>query len=239
MEIIKRNFVKCINMTKRFYSENIIITLFLIFALLIIGCYLLKIDCIEHKNAKTVFGLIKDLAIGYIVNFIFYVTQIYIPTAKKNKVLYARINESLNDIGHLMLSIFQEITREKVQEPLSEDFLNGLLRLRLDCRTAVADITRSNRDGIVFYTVRELLYNKIVVVNQRIDTLVMYYQGILQPDIISDLENIKKSQLHTIVFQILFNANDVRFSGMSNFYLQYYELKNKLLADKEKFYEIL
>lgn len=226
---------------ERFIRENKTLTCCLILALIEIFIYFATWDEPElFNNAGIVLEIINSIAIGFVVNFIFYVTQVYIPSLKRNKIIYACISDRINDISTRMKELLKNISKEDKQELYNDIFFDDLLNIRLSEETRIGDSSKCDRNQIVFFTVRDLLLNNICDVGYRIDTLIAYYKEYLQPDVMADLEAIKKSMLHTTIRTVLFVPNDVNFSTMknNNFYKQYYFLAMKLILDSEKFYRL-
>ena len=222
---------------KRFYYNNKIISILLIVSLMVIVLHFISLDEPEwFRHAGDAFDVLNNMAIGYVVNFIFYVTQIYVPSIKRNRIIYACINERLKDIGNTMIGLFSGITG--LQAPYDDSFFDQLLTVRLNDETRIADARRTNRDSVVYFTLRELLGNNINAVDRKIDTFISYYKEYLHPEVMSDLEAVKNSLLHTAMREILAIPNDVWFDNMNepNIYKDYYTLAKKVLADNQKYY---
>lgn len=225
---------------KKFYYNNKIISILLIVSLMVIVLHFISLGEPEwFPHAGDAFDVLNNIAIGYVVNFIFYVTQIYIPYVKKNRIIYACINERLKDIGNTMMDLFSGISGLK--PPYDDSFFAQLLTVRLNDETRIADARSTNRDRFVYFTLRELMASNICAVDRKIDTFVSYYKEYLQPEVMTDLEAVKKSLLHTAMRQVLAIPDNLRFNNMSesNFYKDYYTLAEKLLADNQKYYSVI
>ena len=222
---------------KNFYYNNKIISILLIVSLTVMILHFISLGKQEwFRHAGDAFDVLNNIAIGYVVNFIFYVTQIYIPSIRKNRIIYACINERLKDIANTMMGLFSGITG--LQAPYDDSFFDQLLTVRLNDETRITDTRRTNRDSFVYFTLRELLGNNINAVDRKIDTFISYYKEYLHPEVMSDLEAVKHSLLHTAMRQILAIPNDVWFDNMNepNIYKDYYTLAKKVLADNQKYY---
>ena len=222
---------------KHFICENKIIVFFLVVSKLVIILHFVSLDKPEwFPHAGDAFDVLHNIAIGYVVNFFFYVTQIYIPSVKRNKIIYSCINERLTEIGNTMTDLFEGITG--VKKPYDDSFFEELLAVRLNAPTKIGDASKSNSDRIVYFTLRELLWNNINTTNNKIDTFISYYKEYLQPEIMLDLDAIKNSLLHKAIKTVLVCPGDYKFKNMNetNYYKQYYELAINLLKDNKKYY---
>ena len=71
---------------KLFVKENKLISVIFGVSVVVILLYVLSIDIPEIlPHAGDWFDILFQLSIGFVINFMFYVTQVYIPRIKNNK----------------------------------------------------------------------------------------------------------------------------------------------------------
>ena len=71
---------------KLFVKENKLISVIFGVSVVVILLYVLSIDIPEIlPHASDWFDILFQLSIGFVINFMFYVTQVYIPRIKNNK----------------------------------------------------------------------------------------------------------------------------------------------------------
>ena len=85
------------NSIRVFIDKNKLITAFFAISVAVIVAYFLSIDLPEWFNgAGDWFNLLSQLAVGYIINFMFYVTQVYVPNNKRNAIVEACIAKRIS-----------------------------------------------------------------------------------------------------------------------------------------------
>lgn len=87
-----------------FIEKNKLITYFFIISLSIIVSYIWTMEQPElFDGAEKIYNLFFQLAIGYIINFMFYITQVYIPNERKDlavkRCIAKRIEKLINDMN--------------------------------------------------------------------------------------------------------------------------------------------
>lgn len=233
---MKRNIFKFIK------GNKIIFSIFLV-AVVIIVSYILTMDLPElFDGAEEWYNLCFQLSIGYIINFVFYITQVYIPNIKKeakiNKCISARINHIL---GH-MKSMFTQLATKYIPnyhgESLSAENLKLLLNLKFEDHVQVQDASRSSPAKPEYFTVRQWLLACIKNTENDIDKLYRYYSPYISVSLMETLEKILNSTYHSTMKVFLSVPGGVDFSECDdNYFLPYYELIAELENVKQKEYD--
>ena len=88
---------------RTFVEKNKWITNFFFISLFIIISYIWTMEWPElFDGAEEIYNLFFQLAIGYIINFMFYITQVYIPNSNRDitvrKCIAKRIEQLINDM---------------------------------------------------------------------------------------------------------------------------------------------
>jgi hypothetical protein len=227
----------------RFINRNTIIFIFFIVSIIIIVSYILTINLPElFVGAEHWFNLLFQLSIGYIINFLFYITQVYIPNNKRDltirQCISARLNKIIQDMQSNISSLAQIYLENHTGDNYTEDELNQLLRLRFSDKVKVLDARRSTCDNFVYFTVREWLSECIRKTENGIDSLFKYYANYISVDLMLSLEDVLNSTYHTVMKTLLAIPNDVNFSESNgNFFTTYYYLKCRLEEIKQNDYK--
>lgn len=226
-----------------FVKRNSVIFSFFIVSLIIILSYLLTMDCPElFIGAEKWFNLMFQLSVGYIINFMFYVTQVYIPNNKRDSIvrqnISIRINQIVGNMRHSITSLAEIYLKEHTGTKFTDDELSKLLVLRFSDNTKVLDASRTTKDHFVYFTVREWLKDCILKTELEIDRLYKYYGTNISVELIKILEEILHSSYHTTMKILLSVPNDVSFNECNdNFFSTYYHLICELEKINEKEYK--
>lgn len=185
------------------------------------------------NGAEEVYNLFFQLSIGYIINFMFYITQVYIPNNKKEsavrKAITERISSLMNDMDASLSKLAEVYVKDFNGKGYTDEDLKSLLALRFSDTVRVLDAAKTTRDHHVYFTVRCWIEKCIIETEKDIDNLYRYYPSDISTDLMKTLEAILKSQYHTIMKTLLAVPNDVNFSECKmNFFTEYYELIKKL-----------
>ena len=175
-----------------------------------------KAECFPHAGIW--FNVLFQLSIGFIINFVFYITQVYIPqrklTLQANNCIRARIQE----IAHRMNEIFLELGKKYIGEYdenciTSEILLNALRKINFNDRISVLYPSRLNLgkiDDNSYFTVKEWILTRIEFIEHDTDALFKYYATYITPDLMKILERIPKTFMHYNLarktFQMPFNT---------------------------------
>lgn len=82
-----------------FIKRNTLISAFFIISIVIITSYYLTLDLPElFRGAEQWFNLLFQLSVGYIINFMFYITQVYVPNNKRDSIARRNVSMRLNKL---------------------------------------------------------------------------------------------------------------------------------------------
>lgn len=233
---MKKNIIKFIE------ANKIIFSIFLV-AVVIIISYILTMDFPElFDGAEEWYNLFFQLSIGYIINFIFYITQVYIPNIKKEVKINKCISARINSIIDHMKSVFAQLAIQYVPNyhggTLSADDLRLLLNLNFEDHVQVQDASRSSPTKPVYFTVRQWLLKCMRDTENDIDKLYRYYSPYISVSLMETLEKILNSTYHSTMKVFLSIPKGVNFSKCNdNYFLPYYELIEELEKVKQEEYE--
>ena len=225
-----------------FIDKNKLITAFFVISVVVIVTYILSMDLPEWFNgAGDWFNLLFQLAVGYIINFMFYVTQVYVPNNKRNNVVQAcitkRISLLANDMDKSLSHLAAIYTDNHTGIDYTEDELKQILhKLRFSDKVNVIDARKTVGTNLVYFTVRDWLANCISEAERDIDNLFKYYAADIPVELMEILEKIPRSTYHSVMRTLLAAPNDVDFSGAasdpkSNFFFLYFNLIQELLKE--------
>ena len=206
-----------------FIRKNKLIFSFFIISIVVISSYFLTMDWPEiFKGAELWFDFLFQLSVGYIINFMFYVTQVYVPNNRKEAVARKNVSVRLEQIVRYMRDNISSLSKIYLENHKSdtyteEELFNVLCKLRFSDNVKVLDTARTTRENLVYFTVREWIRECI-------------YMRIL--------EKILHSNYHSFMRTLLVAPNDVDFSQCTNFLFEYYMLICELENVNKKDYLI-
>lgn len=227
----------------RFIKRNILIFVLFIASTIIIASYIVTINLPElFVGAEHWYNLLFQLSIGYIINFMFYITQVYIPNNKRDltvrQCISARLDRITKDMRSNISYLAQIYLENHTADEYTEDELNQLLNLSFSDKVKVVDARRTTRDNFVYFTVREWISLCISKAEKGIDSLYKYYASDISVDLMLSLEEVLNSTYHTMMKTLLVVPDDVNFSESNdNFLATYYRLICRLEEINQKDYK--
>lgn len=228
----------------KFIKSNKIIFSFFIVSIVIIVSYTLTINLdwsTSLNEIKKWYNLLFQLAIGYIINFLFYITQIYIPNIRKNIKINKCINTRINHIIRHMDDIFDKLATKYIanyeKRKLSNDDFKEILKLKFEDNVNVLKANSLFYNKNEYFRVKEWLIKCICDVENEIDRLYKYYPQYISASLTEILEQILNSPMHTSMKTFFQIPNGINFSNCEDiFFKPYYELMDKLENIKQKEY---
>lgn len=222
---------------KLFFKENRLISYVFIFSVLVVVIYTLTLDEPEwFPHAGDWFNILFQLSIGFIINFMFYVTQVYIPRIRQNKQAYSCIYKRVTTIELYMKEFFDELAKVyisdyKKDQELSEEQLAVILqKLDFDNEINVINVNRVNMNNC-YFTVKEWMRSRMDFIEHDIDKLYSYYSSYISPELMNVLEKILKSPMHKNMGRTFMNLpNKISFKECNEdiFFKDYYALLKEL-----------
>lgn len=218
---------------KIFIKRNKIIFAFFIISIIVIAAYYLTMDLPElFKGAERWFNLFSQLSIGYIINFIFYVTQVYIPNNKRDsmarKNVSMRIKQIVGNMRRNISSLAEIYLDGHAGEDYTKEELFALSQMKLSDKVKVVKANMTTKDNFVYFTVREWLGECIRKTEDEIDKLYKYYPTYISEELMQGLEDVLNSTYHTAMKTMLVVPGEVDFSQCEDFFVEHYELICKL-----------
>jgi len=228
---------------RRFIKRNTLIFVFFIFSVMVIVSYIVTISLPElFVGAEHWYNLLFQLSIGYIINFVFYITQVYIPNNKRNIIvrqcILVRLNGIIQDMKSSISCLAPIYLENHIGDEYTEAELNQLLKLSFSDKVKVLDARRTSRDNLIYFTIREYLSECIRKTESGIDSLYKYYASDIPVDLMIALEDVLKSDYHTTMKTLLVIPDEVDFRECNNnFFVTYYRLIYRLEEIKQKDYK--
>ncbi len=229
-----------------FIKRNTLISAFFIISIVIITSYYLTLDLPElFRGAEQWFNLLFQLSVGYIINFMFYITQVYVPNNKRDSIARRNVSMRLKQIIKNMRNSLSSLAEIYLDGHTGTDYtaeeLSSLLQLRFSDKVKVLNANRTTRENMVYFSVREWLGECIRKTEDEIDKLYKYYPTDISVELMKVLEDILNSTYHSMMKRLLVVPNDVDFSQCNNnFFAEYYKLICELekINQKEYFFRI-
>lgn len=212
-----------------------------------ISCVVIFLYVIFERRLHnfTVVAIVFQLAVGIIINSLFFYTQIYLAQKKQREYANVCITNRINNIQDGMREIFDRLSElylsaEERTDLLDEEQLLLLLqRTKMEDTVKLINPTKDIRTGSAEYTVREFITLKLELIERGIDRLCTYYNQYISPDLLMVFELITDSEMHNIFARKLMQSyNGVSFNNCNHdiYYKPYFELIGRL-EDIKKQYE--
>lgn len=227
----------------RFIKLNKLIVIFFVASIIIIVSYILTMNLPSlFMGAEQWFNLLFQLSIGYIINFMFYITQVYIPNNNRDLVVHQCISIRLNNIIKNMRSVFSVLEPNYIENHIGDEYtrneLRQFLKLRFSDTVRVLNARYTTRNDLVYFTVREWLSECISKTENEIDNLFKYYSSHISVDLMELLEDILNSDYHSTMKILLVAPKDVNFTqSCEDMFFSYYDLICRLEEVNEKDYK--
>lgn len=206
---------------RRFVKYHKVISACFVVSLAIIVLYIFSLKKIEwFSYAGEWFKVLFQLSIGFVVNFIFYVTQVYIPRQNLMQQANSCIQERIQNVVDKMNDIFRQIV-EKYDGKYDkrcitkEKLLNVLHKMKINDRINVVVASRAfpiHLNESSYFMVKEWIITRVEFVEHDIDCIFKYYSFFVTPDLMFILEKILKSSMHkNFARNILQSPGDLSF----------------------------
>jgi hypothetical protein len=214
-----------INQIKRFSVKNTAIVVILMISIIIIISYVLTMDVPElFPGAEKWFNLLFQLSVGYLINFMFYVTQVYIPKYKRdlevNKCIKTRVESIIRTMKEPINQCARLYLINHTGMEYSKEELQVISKLNFNDRVQVMNVQTMQN-----FTVRDWISLNIFKVDEEIDKLFKYYSSDVSEKLMNVLERILKSQYHSTMKTLVSVATNVTFSEDNyTFFTEYYDL---------------
>ncbi len=228
----------------KFLKENKSLSILAFISLIIIITYILSVYFPQNfPNTDTWLELLFQLSIGYIINFIFYILQVYLPRRKMEINMSKHIKKRLTKLYDHMFGLFNKLcslycSNANINSLTKENLFCILKSMQLNDYVAVIDPAKTMLQE-QRYTVKEWMIHCMQGVESEIDKLYKYYGQYLSSELINVLEEICSSNMHNSMGRtLLASARDVNFSQcnddifLSSYYGNMKEIDNKIRALK-------
>ena len=187
-----------------FIKRNTLISAFFIISIVIITSYYLTLDLPElFRGAEQWFNLLFQLSVGYIINFMFYITQVYVPNNKRDSIARRNVSMRLKQIIKNMRNSLSSLAEIYLDGHTGTDYtaeeLSSLLQLRFSDKVKVLNANRTTRENMVYFSVREWLGECIRKTEDEIDKLYKYYPTDISVELMKVLEDILNSTYHSMM----------------------------------------
>ncbi|WP_294405311.1 hypothetical protein [uncultured Clostridium sp.] len=219
----------------KFYKSNKIISNFFFVAFICTISYILTLDKPEIKpGIEKWYNLLFQLSVGYIINFFFYVTQVYLPEEKRMSSINKCIFKKLETLSHDMIDPFNYMS-ELYLDKSKNIFTEEQIRLMWDKLNLNDNLSRLHSLTFKPFKFRELFLDDMHRIVSTKDTIFLYYSSYLTDDLISILEEITDSNYFKIMEAICSIPTNSINPELSKYLIEFYNLYIKLNKIKESY----
>ena len=209
----------------KFAMQHKLLVLFLFLSIATIGYSF----CCSDFEKSPIAILLVQIAVGYVVNFIFYITLSFIPEKRKlettRKIIARRLNHMIGQMRNFPDAIIKQFSPDehenrKVRLKKASENLNT--RWQLDS----AGLCLSNSGKYVKWTVGDFLYTKTLRVEEELDRILRYYSYAVTPELDELFDKILHTGVHTS-FK-MWHKHNSPFVNASDEFVKYDELADEL-----------
>lgn len=197
-----------------------------IFVILSVAVVILSLFC--QCNDSPLRLLAVQIAIGYLINFIFYVTLSYLPERRKtivaSKIIVQRINRIIADMRAFPNAMIKQFPSNYPSR--AEQIRYATTMFYSDMILEYAGIWLHDTGEETSWTAGAFLYAKLNDVEQNIFFVLKYYSYNIKPELDEVFDKILHSRVHT-VFKRLFSGNK-KITYNSDWIEDYDSLANEL-----------
>lgn len=224
----------------RFVKDNKALTAGFGISIVLCILHILSIKKEEYfPHAGEWFNLVFQLSVGFIINFIFYLTQVYIPRYKENKEIKKCIKARIESVINKMERIFDVLGKNCMGQPddknaTEEYFLNLLRSIKKDDSTSILNVMKLKEIGSVrdetYYTVGESITTNIACIEDEIDKIMKYYPQYVNIELMKTLEDILNSMMHKCFARTILQLPRVTLKDIQDddYLKPYYDLMKRL-----------
>lgn len=229
-----------------FQRKNMILFWCFIVSIVVCVSYTLSINETElYQGGNEWFNLIFQLAVGFIINYIF-LTHAYIAIHKQNIEVNRRVSASISTIINHMRSLFEELGKIYMDGydkniVADEYFFELLKKFNGDDRIQVlnsAEVNFGKINAETHLTVREWVISRVNFVEKESDKIFQYYAQYITPELMKTLESILRSPMHRNMarsFLIMPRCPSFKEMNQDIFMKPYYDQMKKLETIKSEY----
>lgn len=214
---------------KFFITQHKVLAIFVILSIAIVALSLFSL------NNSPIRLLVIQIAIGYLINFIFYVTLSYLPERRKmivaSKIIVQHINRIIADMRAFPNAMIKQFpydssSRKEQIKHATHDFDSKII-----LEYAGLCLNYSGKTGK--WVAEDLIYTKAMRVEENIDFILKYYSYAVKPELDEIFNKILHSGVHTTLKTMHEHSAD--FSNGSDEFVEYDELADELEKVKKSY----
>lgn len=231
----------------KFIKGNKAVSIGFLISAIVVALYIItKHEQEWFAHAEDCFNLTFQLCVGFMISFIFFVMQVYIPRRKKLQLVNRCISSRINGIVEQMRDVFYEIGKIYIPEinknKLTEnDCLIIQQKINFNDITYVINPSKIHMYGVgikAHYSVKEWLIANVEKIEREFNKLFKIYFLYIDSDLMILSEKISSSYIHSLLVRthlkksIPFSINQLQ---KDIYFTPYLNLMNELIAQEKKY----
>ena len=217
----------------KFFMQHKALVFFVVLSIAIVAFSLYSQS--DRTSNSSIQLLVVQIAIGYFINFIFYVTLSYLPERRKmnvvGKIIVQRINRIIADMRafpNAMIKQFpcDSLSRKEQVKHATHDFNSKMV-------LEYAGICLNHSGEMGKWTAEDLIYTKAKRVEENIDFILKYYSYAVKPELDEVFDKILHTGVHTTLKTSIEHSKG--FRNNSDEFVEYDELADELEKAKESY----
>ena len=184
--------------------------------------------CASNENSP-IFILLDQIAVGFVINFIFYITLSFIPEKRKQEtariIIARRLKYMIGQMKQFPDAIIKQFAPDECENRnarLTKASENLDSRWELDS----AGLCLSSSGKYVKWTVGDFLYTKTMRVEEELDEILRYYSYAVTPELDELFDKILQTGIHTSLK--MWHEHNSPFINASDEFVKYDELADEL-----------
>lgn len=207
---------------KFFITQHKVLVIFVILSIAIVVLSLFSL------NNSPIRLLIVQIAIGYLINFIFYVTLSYLPERRKmivaSKIIVQRINRIIADMRAFPNAMIKQFPFDSPSRKEQIKHATHNFNSKIILEHAGLCLNYSGKTGR--WLAEDLVYTKAKRVEENIDFILKYYSYAVKPELDEIFDKILHTGVHTVFKTMHEHAKE--YSNSSDEFVEYDKLADEL-----------
>lgn len=207
----------------KFALQHKLLVLFLALSITAIGS---SFCCGVENNPVAI--LIVQIAVGYVINFIFYITLSFLPEKRKMDVAAIIIGKRISRIVADMRAFPDAMIKQfpSDNQCRAEQVKNATCKFKSDLVLEYAGICLHRSGEETKWTAGDFFYTKAKRVEENIDFILKYYSYGVKPELDEIFDKILHTGVHTAL--AMMHESNKKFSNDSDEFVKYDELADEL-----------
>ncbi|MBR6454241.1 MAG: hypothetical protein IKS97_06685 [Fibrobacter sp.] len=200
----------------------------LLIAFLLLSIFGIIYSIFASNENSPAFILLVQIAVGYVINFIFYITLSFLPEKRKMDIAAVIIGKRISRIVADMRAFSNVMIKQfpSDNQCRAKQVKNATYRFNSDLVLEYAGICLHRSCEETKWTAGDFFYTNAKRVEENIDFILKYYSYGVKPELDEIFDKILHTGVHTAL--AMMHESNKKFSNDSDEFVKYDELADEL-----------